>query len=142
MSNTHRWVRLSIAVLAVVSIGCASTGTSKTIAQGDLPALAGTWAGSVTPPAGGTGAVANQGTLTLSPNGDYVARAGAFTAQGKAEVRNGALMLTSTSTSGGMATGQRTSTATLSERSDGTMVLTGFGHSDAGPFNFEVSRRR
>jgi hypothetical protein len=80
--------------------------------------------------------------LTLSPNGDYVARLGAFVIQGKAEIKDGALMLTSTSTSGGLTTGQRTSTATLSERPDGMLVLSGFGHSDSGPFNFEVTRKK
>jgi hypothetical protein len=92
--------------------------------------------GNVVPP----GAKAQPGTLELAPDGSYVARAGAFSAQGTAQVKDGNLVLTSTSTTGGMATGQRTSTASLAQRPDGTLVLTGRGHSDTGPFDFTVTR--
>ena len=142
MLGTKNGVGLLIVMFTAVAIGCASTGTPKTIAAGDLPSLAGTWDGTLIPPSGGMGSTPTTGTLTLSANGDYAARAGAFAAQGKAQVKDGGLQLTSTSTTGGLATGQRTSTAALSERPDGTLVLTGFGHSDAGPFNFEVTRRK
>jgi hypothetical protein len=129
---------LPIVVFTAVAIGCASTGTQKALAPSDMPALAGTWNGMLTPPSG----LNTPGTLTISPDGEYVARAGAFAAQGKAQVKDGALTLTSSSTSGGLATSQRTSTAKLSERPNGVLVLTGSGHSDAGPFNFEVTRQK
>ena len=66
----------------------------------------------------------------------------AFSATGKAVIKDGNLYLTSTSTTGGIATDQRTSTASLSERSDGAQVLNGFGHADAGPFNFVLTRQK
>jgi hypothetical protein len=108
------------------------------IGPNDLSSLAGRWVGTVTPPSGR----AIPGTMDLSPNGDYVTRAGAFSAQGKSQVKDGALQLVSTSTTGGLSTDQRTSTATLSQRSDGSLVLNGRGHSDAGPFDFEVVRQK
>jgi hypothetical protein len=106
------------------------------MAAKDVASLAGKWAGSVTTPGGKPIA----GTLDIAPSGDYVARAGTFSAQGKAAVKDGKVVLTSTSTAGGVATSQRTSTADLSQRPDGALVLTGFGYADAGPFNFEVAR--
>jgi hypothetical protein len=131
------WGCLLIALVTFGGLGCATSGTSGTaMAAKDVASLAGKWAGSVTTPAGKP----VPGTLDIAPSGDYVARAGSFSAQGKAEVKGGKVVLTSTSTAGGMATGQRTSTADLSQRSDGSLVLTGFGHSDSGPFNFEVAR--
>jgi hypothetical protein len=131
---------LSIVVFVAVAMGCASSGagTQTALAPGDMASLAGTWDGTFTPPSGGF----QPGTLTISPNGEYVARAGAFAATGKAQVKDGALMMTSTNTSGGIAVDQRTSTARLSRRADGVQVLSGSGHSDAGPFNFEVTRQK
>ena len=134
-------LRLVIVMLTAALIGCASPGTSRSLAPGDLAMLAGTWNGTVTPPSGGGGIMPSEGTLTLSPNGDYVFQVGAIVSRG-AKIKGGALMLTSTSTSGGLTTSQRTSTATLSERPDGMLVLSGFGHSDRGPFNFEVTRKK
>ncbi len=141
MKKTTRsvWGSLLIALVTVAGLGCATAGMSgTTMPAKDLASLAGLWTGSITTPAGKP----VPGTLELSPTGDYVARAGTFSAQGKAQVKDGKVMLTSTSTAGGMATGQRTSTANLSQRSDGALVLTGNGHADAGPFNFEVTRQK
>jgi hypothetical protein len=133
------WGFLLIALVTFAGLGCATSGTSgKTMAAKDVASLAGKWAGSVTTPGGKP----VPGTLEISPGGDYVARAGTMTAQGKAAVKDGKVVLTSTSTAGGMATGQRTSTADLSQRPDGSLVLTGFGYADAGPFNFEVARQK
>lgn len=127
-------------VIAISAVGCASTGTAKKIAPGDLPSLAGTWAGTITLPSGRT----EQGVVTLAPSGDYTVRAGAFSAQGKAEVKDGglALMATSTTGGGGAVTGPRSSVASLIERPDGTLVLSGSGDSSAGPFDYEVARRK
>jgi hypothetical protein len=135
-------LRLVIVMLTTALIGCASSGPSRSLAPGDLAVLAGTWNGTVTPPSGGGGVMPAEGTLTLSPSGDYVFQVGAIVSRGKAVIKDGALMLTSTSISGGLATAQRTSTATLSERPDGMLLLSGFGHSDSGPFNFEVTRKK
>ena len=140
MVNFRRSTRTSclIAVVALLALGCASAGTSKALGPNDLPTLAGRWVGTITPPSGKP----VPGTLDVSPNGDYVTRAGAFSAQGKAQIRDGALQMVSTSTTGGLSTSPRTSAATLSERPDGTLVLRGSGHSDAGPFDFEVVRQK
>jgi hypothetical protein len=57
-------------------------------------------------------------------------------------VKDGKLVLTSASTTGGQAA-PRVSTAVLSEKKLTTQVvqvLTGSGASTAGPFSFEVSR--
>jgi hypothetical protein len=132
-------VVLLIAVFMVLASSCAST-TSKPrfIGPNDLASLAGEWTGWVTLPSGRS----FQATTTLTPTGDYTVRGGGFSATGRTAVQDGNLLMTSTSTSGGLATGQRTSTANLSERSDGALVLNGHGHSDAGPFNFSMVRQK
>jgi hypothetical protein len=132
------WVFVVITAFTMAAVGCASSGTSKPVAASDLPALTGTWTGWISLPTGGS----VPGTWELSPGGDYVTRAGAFTAQGKVQVKEGALVLTSTSGTGSLGTNQRSATAVLSERADGMLVLRGHGHSDAGPFDFEVVRQK
>jgi len=140
MESTRRgvWIVLLIVVFTASAQGCASTGKPRFIGPNDLPSLAGTWTGWVTLPSGR----AFEATTSLSPNGDYVVRGGGFSATGRAVVKDGNLLLTSTSTTGGLATDQRTSTASLSERSDGALVLNGSGHADAGPFNFLIVRQK
>ncbi len=136
------WVVTSLlmAVVTVAALGCAgaTSGTAKTIGPNDLVSLAGRWVGNITMPSGSSA----PGTWDLTPAGDYTTRAGAFSATGKAQVKDGKLQLTSTSMSGGAATGPRTSTASLSQREDGKLVLTGSGHADSGPFNFEVTKEK
>ena len=132
------WVLLFIAFFTASALGCAaSLGVPKYIKPADLSSLAGTWGGWVVLPSGD----AFDATITISPNGSYVVRGGAFSATGNAVVKDGNLLITSTSTTG-FATEQRTSTASLSQRSDGTLVLNGFGHADAGPFNFLITRSK
>jgi hypothetical protein len=132
------WVSLPIAIVTLVALGCATSGPSRAIAPDGVSTLAGKWVGTVTLPSGRS----VPGTFELMPTGDYATEASGFSARGKAQVKDGNLTLVSTSTSGGVATGQRTSLASLYERPDGTQVLRGTGHSDAGPFSFEVSRRK
>lgn len=131
------WTVLFVAVVLTVS-GCASSGTTKAIGPNDLPALAGKWSGSMKLPNGANA----YGTMDLAPNGDYAVQASGFSAQGKATVKDGGLVLVPTASSGGVdaVAGTRASTASLSQRSDGTLQLTGFGHSNAGPFNFDVTK--
>ena len=133
------WVALMIATLTLSSLGCAS-GTSKAMGPSDMPLVAGKWVGNVTVP-GGT---STPGTLDISPTGDYVVQAGGFGARGKAEIKDGELVFVPTYSSGATGTrmSSRSSTASVSERPDGTLVLTGFGHSDAGPFNFMATRQK
>lgn len=141
MLNTKSrvWVSLLIVVFTASALGCAtSSGTPKYIGPNDLPSLAGTWVGFATLPSGRT----FDTTANISPSGDYVVHGRGFKATGKAVVKDGNLLITSTSTSGGLTTGDRTSTASLSQRSDGALVLNGYGHSDAGPFNFLITRQK
>ena len=142
MDNKRRsWVSAALVVFAaVVAVGCASTGTPKAIGPNDLPVLAGKWSGTVTLPSGRS----EQGTMEISPGGGYMVSAGGFVAQGTAQVKDGSLLLVPTMTSGGggAVTGPRSSVASLSQRGDGSLVLTGNGHSGAGPFNFELVRQK
>ena len=134
------WALLLIGILTGSALGCASAGASKAIGPNDLPSLAGKWIGTVMLPSGRS----EPGTMDLSANGDYSVQTAGFTATGKAQVKDGSLTLVPTATSGGggAMTGPRSSVASLSERSDGARVLTGSGHSAAGPFNFEVVRQK
>jgi hypothetical protein len=139
-TRSGAWVSLLIAIFTVSSLGCASSGTSKAMGPNDMPTVAGKWVGNVTLPGGNS----TPGTLDISPMGDYVVQAGGFGARGKASIKDGDLVFVPTSSSGALGTrmGSRSSTATVSERPDGTLVLTGFGHSDAGPFNFMATRQK
>jgi len=138
MNKRSPWVFVLIAAVTVAAFGCATSGAAKPVMASDLSALSGKWTGWVSLPGGGS----VPGTWELSPSGDYITRAGAFTAQGKAQVKAGALELTSTGGSGPLGTGQRSATALLSEREGGMLVLRGHGHSNAGPFDFEVTRQK
>jgi hypothetical protein len=103
----------------------------------DLPGLAGTWQGTASGPQG----LSQPLTMMIAPGGTYTTTGGVYTAAGTAQVRDGKLVLTSTSTTGGQ-TG-RVITAVLSERrhpSQVVQVLTGSGASTSGPYEFEVSR--
>lgn len=133
------WMPLLIGVFAVAAVGCATTGgASRTIGPNDLPSLAGKWNGTLTLASG----TSTQGTLDMAPSGDYTVQAAGFSAAGRAQVRDGNLTLVPSATSGGggARTGERSSVASLSERSDGMLVLRGSGSSASGPFNFEVMR--
>jgi hypothetical protein len=140
MARSTRAAGLVVVVLAISALSCATAGTPRTIAPGDLSSLAGSWVGTITAPSARGG----PGTLELAPSGDYVVRAAAFSAQGRARIEGGRLVLVPTATSGaaGAVTGPRSSVASLSERPDGALVLRGSGHSGTGPFDFEVVRRK
>jgi len=134
------WTTLLITLFVVSTLGCASAGVPKPIGANDMPMLAGKWSGMLTLPT----ATAVPGTLTLSPDGTYSASAGAFMAQGKATIKDGALNLMATSQTGGLSAimGDSSSSASLTERQGGTLVLTGYGKSDRGPFYFEVTKQK
>jgi hypothetical protein len=124
----------------VVGLGCGGVTLTKRIGPNDLPSLAGKWDGTVILPTGR----GVPGALDLSPSGDYSVVAGDFIARGTAQVTDGALTLVPTTTYGaGAAVGDsRSSVATLSQRPDGSLVLTGSGHSGIGPFGYELMRRK
>lgn len=132
------WTSLLIALFTLSALGCASSGTPKAIGPNDLPSLAGKWTGTLILPSGRSA----PGTFDMSPNGEYVVQASGFTARGKAQVKDGNLMLAATTTTGMPATGPLSSVASLSERPDGMLLLRGNGHSDSGPFSYEVTRKK
>jgi len=133
------WVALALAIFTVSALGCASTDT-KPVATRDLSSIAGRWTGSVTLPGGTT----TQGTVDIGTTGDYVLQAGAFAARGTASLKDGDVVFTPSYSSGSGANvlGRRSSTASITTRPDGTLVMTGFGHSDGGPFNFMATRQK
>lgn len=131
--------QLLMGLLVLAAAGCASRTESTTAAVPmDLRSLAGTWQGT----ASGTQGLSQPVTVVIASDGTYTTTGGVYTAQGTAQVKDGKLVLTSTSTSGGQ-TGSRVATAVLSERqqpSQVIQVLTGSGASTSGPYEFEVSR--
>ena len=135
----HRLGSLLVGLLALAAWGCASSTESTTSATPmDVPGLAGTWQGTASGPQG----LSQPVTIMIASGGTYTTTGGVYTAAGTAQVRDGKLVLTSTSTTGGQ-TGDRVSTAVLSERrhpSQVVQVLTGSGSSTSGPYEFEVSR--
>ena len=114
----------------------ASTGSTPVAAK-DVPSLAGKWDGWVRTTGGGS----IPATLELSPGGDYMTRTGAHETQGKAQIKDGSLVLVGTPGSGRLGISSRESTASISERG-GVMIMRGTGRDDIGPFDFEFTRRQ
>jgi hypothetical protein len=139
LTRSGIWTSLLISLFVVSALGCVTAGVPKQIGAQDMQMLAGKWSGWLTLPT----SQAVTGTLTIAPDGTYSALAGAFVAEGKATIKDGNLSLVSTSKTGGLSTimGASSSSASLTDRS-GTLVLTGYGHSDRGPFNFEVTKQK
>lgn len=133
------WSLLLIGAVVVAAAGCASRTESMTAAAPmDLPSLAGTWQGTASGPQG----LSQPITMKLAADGSYSTEGGVYTARGTAQVKDGKLVLTPSSTTGGQTAG-RAATAVLSEKrqpSQVIQVLTGSGASASGPYSFEVSR--
>ena len=131
-------VMLAIALLAVTVIGCASTGTTTAVAVKDLAPLAGKWSGWIRT----TGSGSFPATFELTPGGDYVTRTEGFNTQGKAQIKDGALVLVGTGGTGRLGVSGRTSTASITERPGGVLIMTGSGRDDIGPFDFEFTKQK
>jgi hypothetical protein len=135
----HLLLSVITTVAAISMLGCAALEKPKprTIQPGDLKSLAGAWDGYVIGPGGSS----ERGELTINPDGTYGARMGAFSSTGVLRVVDGMLVAESKTTTGGASIGPRQSTMMLGEQG-GTLVLTGRGQSQAGPFSFEVKKRK
>ena len=131
-------VALTIVLFALTVVGCASTGATKPVAVKDFSMLAGKWNGWIRMTGGGS----SPATFEMTSNGDYTTRTEGFNTQGKAEVKDGAVILVGTGGSGRLGVSGRRSTASLSERADGVLVLTGSGRDDIGPFEFEFVKQK
>jgi hypothetical protein len=131
-------VMLMIALVAATVIGCASTGTTTPVAVKDFSGLAGKWTGWIRT----TGSGSIPATFELTPGGDYVTRTEGFNTVGKAQVKDGALVLVGTGGTGRLGVSGRTSTAWITERTGGMLVMTGSGRDDIGPFDFEFTKQK
>ena len=108
------WMACGVALVASALAGCGSTtfssaGTQRTVYTSDLKTLAGTWQGT------GRGATGDNipATLRLNPDGTYSLQAGPWTAQGKAQVVDGALVFVATG--GGTGRGEGAAAAVWGE---------------------------
>jgi hypothetical protein len=133
---------LFVGLVTVAALGCVSTHeATRSIGSGDIAPLAGTWQGT----ASGAQGLSQPATLVLNTDGTFTmtgGTGGVFMSQGTAQVKDGRIILTSRSTSGGQ-TADRVTTAVLSERTEPSQVvqvLTGSGTSAAGPYSFSVSK--
>ena len=141
MVTTRRsaWVALTIALFALTVTGCASSGAPATpVAVKDFSVLAGKWNGWIRT----TGSGARPATFEMTPGGDYTTKTEGFATQGKAQVKDGTVVLMGTSGSGQLGLSERTSTASLAERANGVLVLTGSGRDTIGPFEFEFVKQK
>lgn len=133
-------VTLLMGLTMLATAGCASSTQPATSSTPlDLPGLAGTWQGT----ASGSQGLSQPITMRIAADGTYSTEGGVYTARGTAQIKEGKLVLTPASTTGGQAAAGQVATATLSERrqpSQVIQVLTGSGAGSAGPFSFEVSR--
>ena len=126
-----------IVLVAGLVAGCASSGTVKKLTPADASLLAGIWQGYVYP-AQGNGYSA---TLTVSPDGSYNLLAGAFSSQGKAEIRNGDVHFASGSATGPVP-GDRSGDATLMDQGS-NWGLVGNGYASiGGPFDFNFTKAK
>jgi hypothetical protein len=140
MVRTRRSVclALTIALFAVTAVGCASTGGTKRVAVKDFSQVAGKWNGWIQT----TGSGSRPATFEITPAGDYTTRTEGFNTQGKVQVKDGNVVLVGTSGTGNLAVSERMSTASLSERANGTLVLRGSGRDNIGPFDFEFVKQK
>ncbi len=150
IASRYTWTSLLIALVVLVTVfafGCARSSTpqagsndpSALVGSRDMPSLAGRWVGNIYT---FRNEKSTAGIWDLTPSGDYTTWASGFTATGKAAAMNdGNLVLTNTSTTRGTSTAPGTGKASLSRRSDGVLVLTGYGQSDFGPFTFVMTRQ-
>src|SRR5262249_7012615 len=138
MLKRDRWLGAVVVLLATVSLGCVgSAPTMRSLGPEDLKSLAGTWQGTVTSTRGTSSPI----TMRINDSGTYVWTAGVYSTQGTVQVRGSQVIFASQTTSGGQSA-DRVASAVLSQRIDGTEVLTGTGTSASGPFSFFVSRPR
>lgn len=135
LRKTHGIVVVVLVAWAIA--GCAVKGTQKPVTAADAPLLRGVWQGDVTSPAGGS----FPATLTVRPDGTYSTLAGAFSSTGKIELKDGYVQFVSTSTTGGLAVGERSGSAALMDRG-ASWGLVGSGHSQSGPFNFDFNKTK
>lgn len=126
-----------VGAVALAAMGCASSGWPKFIGPDDPKSLAGAWQGALIGPTGGLLPM----LVTVNADGTYVTTAEAYSSRGSASARDGTLVLQPAGLAAGQAP-ERTSVATLSQRDDGTLVLTGSGRSEAGPFSFVVTKTK
>jgi streptogramin lyase len=132
---------LGIAMIVLVAglvAGCATSGTVKQVTAADASLLTGTWQGNLYPAQGG----GQTATVTVAPDGKYTTQAAAFLGSGKLEIKDGYVHFVSTSGTGGLATGERSGSATLMDRG-ATWGLVGSGYaSQSGPFNFDFNKAK
>jgi hypothetical protein len=124
---------LTIALIALTVVGCASTGATTPVAVKDVSVLQGKWTGWIRTTGSGT----KPATFEVAPSGDYITRTEGFSSQGKAEVKDGSVLLVRTSGSGRLGVSESVSRASLAERANGILVLRGSSRDDIGPFEFE-----
>ena len=139
---TGRLYWFFVGLVTSAALGCVSTHeATRSIGLGDLAPLAGTWQGTASAAQG----LSQPATLVINTDGTFTmtgGTGGVFMSQGTVQAKDGRIMLTSRSTSGGQ-TADRVTTAVLSERAEPSQVvqvLTGAGTSAAGPYSFSVSR--
>lgn len=123
-------------VLVFLSTACASSKTAPAaVAPADVRSLAGMWDGFASPTAGGSIPIEVQ----VQPDGTYVSRMGASSGTGAFRMVNGRIV-TEGHLSGSAYGSAGQSTAVVKQR-DGRTVLSGQGRNDAGPFNYELTKR-
>jgi len=123
-----------IAAITLAISGCASSGRVVPLQPQEMARLVGTWQGTVIYPNG----VSWPATLSVYPNGTYAVEAGAFSARGSTQVKNGKLDFVNTE-SGPLTIGNRSGSATLVDQGS-SWGLTGSGWATAGVFNFDFSK--
>jgi hypothetical protein len=132
-------LRFLMAALAALTIaGCAGGGLGGRVVPvepGDMAKLVGTWQGTMIFPSGASWPA----TLKVYPNGTYATEAGAFTSEGKAQLKNGKLDFITSYTSGGLAVENRTGSASLVDQGS-SWGLVGSGWAEAGLYNFDFSK--
>ena len=110
---------------------------APTQAVKDIQSLAGKWTGWATPASGSAFPI----EVHINPDGTYTSLMGAASGTGSFKVVDGKVMADGhLSGPKGAAAGTGMSQATIATKGD-KQVLTGAGHNDAGPFNYELIKQ-
>jgi hypothetical protein len=109
---------------------------AATPAVKDIQSLAGKWTGWGTPASGSAFPM----EVRINPDGSYTSMMGATSGKGQLKVVDGKISAEGhLSGPAGVAAGTGKSQATLATKR-GKQVLSGAGRSDAGPFNYELTK--
>jgi hypothetical protein len=134
MGMTKRILVLALMIVVGAATYAVAQQPQPSEAVKDIQSLAGRWTGWATPPSGSAFPI----EVFINPDGTYSSMMAARTGTGTFKVDQG--KITTTGHISGPTVGDTWSQVTHSTQG-GRQVLTGAGRSEAGPFNYELTKQ-